>query len=118
MEQKLTASQRRKRRVRQHIKRNNKGRLVRLSVFRSSRHIYAQLIDDGKGVTIASASSLEKDLGAKGSDVKSASLIGIEIAKRAKKAGIEKVIFDRGNHLYHGRVKALAESAREEGLQF
>ena len=91
----------------------------RLNVFRSNANITAQIIDDTKGVTLVSASSLEKELNIKnGGNVEAAKIVGAEIAKRAKKAKIEKVVFDRGGYLYHGRVKALAESARENGLEF
>ncbi|WEX07126.1 50S ribosomal protein L18 [Chelativorans sp. AA-79] len=93
----------------------------RLSVHRSSKHIYAQVIDDVKGHTLASASSLEADLKGKlktGADAEAAGLIGKLIAERAKKAGVDKVVFDRGPYLYHGRVKALADAAREGGLEF
>ena len=91
----------------------------RLNVFRSNANITAQIIDDEKGVTLVSASTLEKDLKIKnGGNVEAAKLIGEEIAKRAKKAKITKVVFDRGGYLYHGRVKALAEAARENGLEF
>ena len=91
----------------------------RLSVFRSSKNIYAQIINDIEGKTLASASTLEKDQKkVSGSDIKAAEKIGQLIAERAKKVGIDKVIFDRSGYLYHGRVKALAEKARENGLQF
>ena len=93
----------------------------RLSVFRSSKNIYAHVIDDAKGVTVAAASSLEKDLkGAikTGADKAAASAIGKLIAERALKAGIKDVVFDRGGYQYHGRVKALADAAREGGLNF
>ena len=91
----------------------------RLNVFRSNANITAQIIDDEKGVTLVSASTLEKDLKiTNGGNVEAAKLIGAEIAKRAKKAKITKVVFDRGGYLYHGRVKALAEAARENGLEF
>ena len=91
----------------------------RLNVFRSNANITAQIIDDTKGVTLVSASTLEKDLKIKyGGNVEAAKLIGAEIAKRAKKAKIKEVVFDRGGYLYHGRVKALAEAARENGLEF
>lgn len=91
----------------------------RLNVFRSNANITAQIIDDEKGITLVSASTLEKDLNIKnGGNVEAAKLIGEEIAKRAKKAKITKVVFDRGGYLYHGRVKALAEAARENGLEF
>ena len=91
----------------------------RLNVFRSNANITAQIIDDEKGVTLVSASTLEKELKiANGGNVEAAKLIGAEIAKRAKKAKITKVVFDRGGYLYHGRVKALADAARENGLEF
>ena len=91
----------------------------RLNVFRANANITAQIIDDTKGVTLVSASTLEKELNIKnGGNVEAAKIIGAEIAKRAKKAKIDKVVFDRGGYLYHGRVKALAESARENGLEF
>ncbi|WP_011581000.1 MULTISPECIES: 50S ribosomal protein L18 [Chelativorans] len=93
----------------------------RLSVYRSSKHIYAQVIDDVKGHTLAAASSLDKDLREKlktGADVDAAGVVGKLIAERAKKAGIDKVVFDRGPYIYHGRVKALADAAREGGLEF
>lgn len=91
----------------------------RLSVHRTNKQIYVQLIDDVKGVTLAAASSLDKELKlAKGSDVAAAAEVGKLVAARAKKAGISKVQFDRGSYLYHGRVKAVAEGAREGGLDF
>jgi large subunit ribosomal protein L18 len=92
----------------------------RLNVFRSSRHIYAQLIDDTKGVTLASASTLDKELRDKvnGGTVEAAHQVGLLIAKRAVEKGYKKVVFDRGGYLYHGRVKALADGAREGGLDF
>jgi len=111
---------RRKMRVRRKIAANSGGR-PRLSVFRSSRQIYAQVIDDEKGRTLAAASSLEKAMREQlktGATVEAARLIGKEIAERAKKAGVAKVVFDRGGYMYHGRVKALAEGAREGGLEF
>jgi large subunit ribosomal protein L18 len=94
---------------------------ARLTVFRSSKHIYAQLIDDNKGETLAAASSLEKTLreGAKtGANIDAAKVVGKLIAERAKEKGIKDVVFDRGGYLYHGRVKALADAAREGGLNF
>ncbi len=97
------------------------GDRPRLSVFRSGRHIYAQLIDDGKGVTVAAASSLEKDLRGQlktGADVAAAGAVGKKIAERAIAAGVKAVVFDRGGYRYHGRVKALADAAREAGLSF
>jgi large subunit ribosomal protein L18 len=94
----------------------------RLNVYRSVNHIYAQVIDDAKGVTIVSASSLEGGKDGKkhltGGNVASAKTVGKTIAQRAKEKGVTKVVFDRGGYLYHGRVKALAEAAREAGLQF
>lgn len=93
----------------------------RLAVYRSTKHIYAQLIDDEKHVTICSASSLDKDLKDKlkhGGNIEAAKLVGEAIAKKALKAGVECVVFDRGGFLYHGRVQALADAAREVGLQF
>ena len=91
----------------------------RLCVFRSNANIEAQIIDDVKGVTLVSASSLEKELNLKnGGNVEAAKVIGADLAKRAKKAKINTVVFDRGGYLYHGRVKALAEAAREGGLEF
>ena len=108
----------RKLRVRRALKKN-KDQRPRLSVFRSSKNIYAQIINDIEGKTLASASTLEKDQKkVSGSDIKAAERIGQLIAERAKKVGIDKVIFDRSGYLYHGRVKALAEKARENGLQF
>jgi large subunit ribosomal protein L18 len=94
---------------------------ARLSVFRSSKHIYAQLIDDNKGETLVAASSLEKTMreGAKnGANIGAAKAVGKLIAERAKEKGIKDVVFDRGGYLYHGRVKALADAAREGGLNF
>lgn len=106
---------RRAQRVRRRLKKNNNGR-PRLSVFRSSKNIYAQIIDDVAGVTLASASSLESK--GKGSDVSAAQAVGKLIAERAKKAKVEDVVFDRGGYLFHGRVKALADAARDAGLKF
>jgi large subunit ribosomal protein L18 len=96
------------------------GSRLRLSVFRSSKHIYCQVIDDTAGKTLASASSIEKELRgeAKGSDKAAATRVGKLIAERAIAAGVKDVIFDRGGYLYHGRVKALADGAREGGLKF
>ncbi|CAI9120105.1 50S ribosomal protein L18 [Brytella acorum] len=112
--------ERRRQRLRFQLRRKSGGR-PRLSVFRSGKNIYAQVIDDAAGVTLASASTLEKDLrsaGKTGANVDAASVIGKLIAERAKAAGVDKVVFDRGSYLYHGRVKALAEAAREGGLAF
>ncbi|MDP1628418.1 50S ribosomal protein L18 [Parvibaculum sp.] len=91
----------------------------RLSVFRSSKHIYAQVIDDTRGVTVAAASSLDEKFGKKtGTDVAAAGEVGKLLAQRAKEAGVTDVVFDRGGYIYHGRVKALADGAREGGLNF
>jgi len=90
----------------------------RLSIFRSNKEIYAQLIDDNKGVTLASASSRDKEIEAKGSKSDIATAVGKIIAEKALKAGVETVAFDRGGYLYHGRVKSLADGAREAGLKF
>jgi large subunit ribosomal protein L18 len=91
----------------------------RLNVFRSSKHIYAQLINDGTSSTIVAASSLDKDLQLeKGSDIEAAKKVGEAVAKLAVEKGVTKVVFDRGGYLYHGRIKALADAAREAGLEF
>ena len=111
---------RRRRRVRSNLRRAANNRL-RLSVYRSSKHIYAQIIDDTAGRTLAAASSLEGGLRASlknGADVAAANAVGKLIAVRAKAAGVERVVFDRGAYLFHGRVKALADAAREGGLDF
>ena len=106
--------------VRRNVKLAGGGR-ARLSVFRSSKHIYAQLIDDGKGETIAAASSLEKTMresGTKGANIDAAKAVGKLIAARAIEKGVKDVVFDRGGYLFHGRIKALADAAREGGLNF
>ena len=111
---------RRRARTRFKLRQAAKGR-ARLSVFRSSRHIYAQIIDDAAGRTLAAASTLDAGLKPTlktGADKAAASAVGKLIAERATAAGIERVVFDRGAYLYHGRVKALADAAREGGLQF
>ena len=111
---------RRQARVRKGIRLAAKGR-PRLSVFRSSKHIYAQVIDDVKGETVASASSLEKDMRTTlktGANIEAAKAVGKRLAERAASKGIKLVVFDRGGYLYHGRVKALADAAREAGLEF
>ena len=90
----------------------------RLCVFRSNTNIYAQIIDDEKGITLVSASSLDKELKLKNANIEAATKVGESLAKKAVKAGIKKVVFDRGGYLYHGRVKALAEACRENGLEF
>lgn len=110
--------QKRRLRVRNKLRAESNGR-PRLSVHRSSKNISVQVIDDLNGVTLASASSLEKDLGVLGkNNVEAAAKIGTAIAERAKKAGVEAVVFDRGGFLYHGKVKALADAARDGGLKF
>lgn len=111
---------RRKRRVRARIARFAGGR-PRLSVFRSSQHIHVQIIDDSQGRTLAAASTLEKDLRERlktGADIEAAKEVGKLIAERATAAGVKEVVFDRGGYIYHGRVKALADAAREAGLSF
>jgi len=110
---KLSLFDRRRRRVRTALKSRAGGR-PRLSVHRTSKHIYAQIIDDAEGKTIAAANSL----GAKGADVDAAAKVGSDLAAAAKQAGVTSVVFDRGGFLYHGRVKALADAAREGGLEF
>ena len=115
-----TTTEARKARVRFAVQRAANGR-PRLSVFRSSKQIYAQIIDDAKGATLVAASSVEKDVrtGLKtGADIDAAKAIGKLVAERALAAGVTQVVFDRGQYIYHGRVKALAESAREAGLDF
>ena len=112
--------QRRAARVRHQLKKVA-GDRPRLSVYRSSKNIYAQVIDDAKGHTLAAASTLDKDVksGIKtGADVAAAAAVGKLLAERASKAGVKEVIFDRGPYIYHGRVKALADAAREGGLSF
>ncbi len=110
----------RKLRIRRRIRKVSFGTEARprLSVFRSNKEIYAQLIDDNAGKTIAAASSRDKGMDAKGTKTEVATAVGKAIAEKAKKAGVEVVAFDRGGNLYHGRVKALAEGAREAGLKF
>ena len=120
MVRKLNQTDKRKMRNRKNIKKHNAGR-PRLSVHRSGMHIYAQVIDDVAGHTIVAASTMEKDLKAalkSGANVEAASAVGKLVAERAVKAGVSEVVFDRGAFLYHGRVKALAEGAREAGLKF
>ena len=113
-----TNKQRMKRHKRVRAKISGTPVCPRLNVFRSEANIYAQIIDDTKGVTLVSASSLEKGFEGSGSNCEAAKKVGEAIAERAKAKGIEAVVFDRGGYLYHGRVKALAEGAREGGLQF
>jgi large subunit ribosomal protein L18 len=113
-------TERRKSRVRLKLRARASDR-PRLTVFRSSKQIYAQVIDDARGVTLAAASSLEKDNRASlksGATVEAAKVIGTLIAQRAVEAGISEVVFDRGGYMYHGRIKALADGAREGGLKF
>ncbi|MBV9076149.1 MAG: 50S ribosomal protein L18 [Methylobacteriaceae bacterium] len=120
MAEKQGAEDRRKARVRRAIRKAANGR-PRLSVFRSSKQIYAQVSDDARGHTLAAASTLEKDLRANlktGADIAAAQAVGKLVAERAKEAGVSQVIFDRSGYLYHGRVKALADAAREGGLDF
>ena len=115
---KLNQFDRRASRVRRTLAKHSGGR-PRLSVFRSSKHIYAQVIDDANGHTLAAASSLEKELKTQlktGADKAAAAAVGKLLAERAKKAGVDKVVFDRGGYRYHGRIKALANGAREGGL--
>src|SRR5579862_4110210 len=115
-----TLFRRRRQRTRFKLSQAAKGRL-RLSVFRSSRHIYAQVIDDTVGRTLAAASTLDEDVkqGLKtGADSDAAKAVGKVLAERAKKAGVAQVVFDRGGYIFHGRVKALADAAREGGLDF
>src|ERR1700719_39247 len=112
--------ERRKARIRRTI-RAAAGARPRLSVFRSSKHIYAQVIDDRKGATMAAASSLEKEMRTSlktGADIGAAKVVGKLVAERATAAGVKDGVFDRGNYLYHGRVRALADAAREAGLNF
>ena len=113
-----TNVQRKKRHKRVRGKITGTTERPRLNVFRSEKHIYAQIIDDSKGVTLCSASSLEKDFNDSGSNKEAAQKVGKQIAERAVKDGIENVVFDRGGYIYHGRVKELAEAAREGGLKF
>ena len=120
MSNSMKMRERRKMRVRRSLKKTANGR-PRLSVYRSSKHISAQVIDDVQGVTLASASTLEKDLRDSlktGADVAAATAVGELVAKRAKDNGVTDVVFDRGGYIYHGRVKALADAAREGGLEF
>lgn len=106
----------RHRRVRKNI--SGTAERPRLNVFRSLNHIYAQIIDDTKGVTLVSASSLDKEFEGYGGNVEGAAAVGKLVAEKALKAGIKSVVFDRGGYVYHGRVAALAEGAREGGLEF
>ncbi len=114
---KLSLFEKRRQRVRSALRKRGSGR-PRLSIHRTGRHIYAQIIDDAEGKTVAYASSLKKGAKSLGTDCKAAAEVGTEIAKAAKKAGVSSVVFDRGGFLFHGRVKALADAAREGGLEF
>lgn len=119
MRQPETNAERRARRVRAKLSRINKAGLPRLSIHRTNNQIYAQIIDDVRGVTLAAASTLDAELRSKGgANIAAAKAVGQLIAARAKTAKIEKVMFDRGSFLFHGRVKALAEAARAGGLVF
>ena len=111
------SSKRRSQRVRTRLRKQANGR-PRLSVFRSSKNIYVQIIDDAQGVTLAAASTLEGDDKKTGADREAAARVGALIAQRAIEKGVKDVVFDRGGYLYHGRVKALADAAREAGLNF
>jgi len=116
---KLSQTERRRARVRKQLKDRSSGRL-RLSIFRSGKNIYAQIIDDQKGVTLVAASSIDKDLKSRPKSNKKATAaeVGKLVGERAKKAGVKDVVFDRGGYRYHGRIKALADGAREAGLNF
>ena len=114
---KLNKNIKRQNRVRKKLK-NRSVNKIRLTVFRSSRHIYAQIVDDAAGKTLVSASSLIKDSKVNGSNIDAATKVGTLIGERSIEAGIKDVFFDRGKYKYHGRVKALAEGAREAGLNF
>jgi len=110
---------RKKRHARVRAKLSGTAARPRLNVFRSNKHLYAQLIDDMSGTTLVSASTMEKDLNLEStSNVEAAKLVGELVAKRAVEKGISAVVFDRGGYLYHGRIQALADAARENGLQF
>ncbi|WP_203364241.1 50S ribosomal protein L18 [Bacillus sp. REN10] len=110
---------RKKRHARVRAKINGTESRPRLNIFRSNKHLYAQVIDDMNGVTLASASTIEKDFGLEStSNTEAAAKVGELVAKRASEKGIKSVVFDRGGYLYHGRVKALADAARENGLEF
>src|SRR3989442_3156416 len=111
------SSKKRAQRVRTRLKGVSSGRL-RLSVFRSDKNIYAQVIDDAQGITLAHASSLENGKGKSGANKDAAAKVGALIAQRAIEKGVKDVVFDRGGYIYHGRVKALADAAREAGLNF
>lgn len=121
----ITKEDKNKARLKRHLRVRRKisgtTERPRLNIFRSSKHMYAQLIDDVKGITLAAASTQDKELRSEitnGGNVEAAAKVGQLIAKRAKEQGINKVVFDRGGYLYHGRVQALADAAREAGLEF
>ena len=113
-----TNAQRKKRHKRVRSKISGTPERPRLNVFRSEKHIYAQVIDDVEGATLCSASTVEKDFEGRGSNKEAAKKVGTMVAERAVAKGINTVVFDRGGYIYHGRVKELAEAAREGGLQF
>ncbi|MGJ8535848.1 MAG: 50S ribosomal protein L18 [Parasphingopyxis sp.] len=118
MSKRLTPFEKRRQRVRVALRRKAGGR-PRLSIHRSGRHIYAQVIDDKAGTTVAAASTLDTDYkGKSGANVSAAADVGKRVAERAVKAGVKQVVFDRGAFLFHGRVKALADAARDGGLEF
>lgn len=117
MGKRLSLFEQRRRRVRTQL-RSKGGNRPRLSVHRSQQHIYAQVIDDTVGRTLAAASTLDKDFEGTGTSVAAAAEVGKRLAERAKAAGVSEVVFDRGGFLFHGRVKALADAAREGGLEF
>lgn len=116
------ARERQQRRTRIHTRVRNKvtgtAERPRVAIFKSLKHIYVQAIDDGRGVTVAAASSLDNDVEAKGSNVDTAKAVGTLLGRRMKDQGIETAVFDRGGYRYHGRVKALADAVREQGLKF
>jgi large subunit ribosomal protein L18 len=113
-----TSAQRRKRHKRVRSKISGTPERPRLNVFRSEKHIYAQVIDDINGVTLCSASSVEKGFSGSGSNKEAAKKVGKAVAERAVAKGVESIVFDRGGYIYHGRVRELAEAAREGGLKF
>ena len=118
----LLKADKKKTRTKRHLRVRNRlsgtAARPRLCVFRSLAHIYAQIIDDEKGITLTAASSVEKDFDGNGSNIAGAKKVGAAIAKKALEKGIEEVVFDRGGYIYHGRIAALAEAAREGGLKF
>lgn len=115
-ENKTASRERRHVRVRRKV--TGTSERPRLSVYRSEKNIYAQIIDDTKGITLVAASSLDKEFEGSGYNVEAAKKVGEAVARKAKEAGIDKVVFDRGGYIYHGRVQALADGAREAGLEF